>query len=926
MSIYTSTSKLPKPDKNKPSKPRKDKTPKEPRPAKKVNGWLITALINAVILVLCVLPWGLFRDFFTGAFGLVIYPATICLMLMSLVLAKVKKYTIHRRYVAYLLTIFVLVLMVVQLILTNSYPLTSFGGYLKMTYSTGTTAGGVVLGVIVYPLVKFLGKVGSYITLAIFISVFVSLLIEYVVRQKYAPKKTQISTLDFVPINDFKVPEPVTLDASKAKDKAEIARIKLGLKNSNAKIISSDMPEVLPKKTASRPELTKEYILTPPEPVLPTKPKAEDIFVKSENTASAFNAVKAEYGNTTAQKVEPKTDYSAYTTPKTIKRSPDEINNFNKKPNITPTPIVDNQFVDIDDIDDEMLEEIYDEPVESEEIAQEVIKSASEQAIDRDRMAAEALSNKPRQEMRPAQNQYNAPTRLFEDKPKIEGELIEPVRPEVKPEPIQPKPQPKPYVKPPLTLLKEVERVEADDSGRIQHNIEMLESTLENFKVPAKVIAVTKGPAVTRYELSMPTGVSVKKIEAYADDIAYALASNGSVRIEAPIPGKNAVGIEVPNDSVTPVYFQEIVSSKDFWLRPSPISMALGKDISGNIQYCNLDKLYHVIVAGSTGSGKSVCLNTMLLSMIYKSSPEDLRIILIDPKQVEFSAYEGLPHLLTKHVVTEKSHAINALNWAVKEMERRYGILKLNHVVNIKDYNNLPAVKEGKLDKMQYIVIVIDELADLMSENKREIEALLMRLAQKARASGIHLIVATQRPSVDVITGTIKTNFPSRIAFALTNFADSKTVLDASGAEKLLGKGDMLFKPNDAPEPRRVQGAYVSSEEVNAVVDFAKKNNDAYYDVNIEKEIFAKKDEYSAGGDNAGSSLDPLAKSVLKFFIETNSVSTSAIQRRFSVGFVRAGRIMDQLVYHKFVSQPEGNKPRQVMVALDDLDSLFPDD
>ena len=551
---------------------------------------------------------------------------------------------------------------------------------------------------------------------------------------------------------------------------------------------------------------------------------------------------------------------------------------------------------------------------------------------EKDRLAAEALSG------------ISQPQHIEDsvEEENIEPEIEEePAKPEVitNPTPVVPAPQPitqsaeyvdnskpehKPYIKPPMSLLKEGVHESEDDSEKVQRNIELLEQALENFKVPAKVIAVTKGPAVTRYELSMPTGISVKKIESYADDIAYALASNGSVRIEAPIPGKPAVGIEVPNDHITPVYFQEIVSSKDFWLRPSPISMALGKDISGNIQYCNLDKLYHVLVAGSTGSGKSVCLNTMLLSMIYKSSPEDLRIILVDPKRVEFSSYEGLPHLLTPHVITEKAQALNALNWAIKEMERRYVILQRNHVVNIKEYNNLPFVQSGALDKMPYIIIVIDELADLMSENKREIEERLMRLAQKARASGIHLIVATQRPSVDVITGTIKTNFPSRIAFALTNFADSKTVLDGSGAEKLLGKGDMLFKPNDAPEPRRVQGAYVSSEEVNAVVDFVKHNNEAYYDANIEKEIFAKKDESSVGQET-NNALDPLIKAVLRYFIETNSCSASSIQRRFSVGFVRAGRIMDQLEQHKLVTRQEGSKPRQVTISLEDIERMFPD-
>ena len=479
------------------------------------------------------------------------------------------------------------------------------------------------------------------------------------------------------------------------------------------------------------------------------------------------------------------------------------------------------------------------------------------------------------------------------------------------------------YVKPPVELLEYLEHVDVVSDEECNENIEKLETVLQDFKINAKVKAVQVGPAVTRYEIGMPQGVSVKKVQFHADDIAMALASNGGIRIEAPIPGKNAVGIEVPNRNVTSVSLREMIESLDFQKRVNPMSFVLGKDINGSIQFCNLDKMPHLLVAGSTGSGKSVCLNTMLISMLYKSSPEDVRLILIDPKTVEFSTYANLPHLLTPQIITTKEQTINALNWAIKEMEYRYTLLQKNQVVNIKEYNNLDIVKNNQVEKMPYIVIVIDELGDLMIDAKRDMEERIMKLAQKSRAAGIHLVIATQRPSVDVITGTIKANLPSRIAFALTNFADSKTVLDMSGAEKLLGKGDMLFKPSDLPEPRRVQGAYISSKEINAVVKFIKDNNKPDYDEDIGREITQTAESVGQSIDNDGVNFDPVLKDALRFFIQANQASITMIQRRFGVGYARAARIIDQMEQSGFISQPDGSKPRQVLISIEEYNLIF---
>lgn len=516
-------------------------------------------------------------------------------------------------------------------------------------------------------------------------------------------------------------------------------------------------------------------------------------------------------------------------------------------------------------------------------------------------------------------SKFNLPNRV--------NKSLEPEQ--MKIEDIKPKEEIPPYVAPNAEMLEYLEHVESISEEKLQDNVERLEQVLADFKVPAKVNNVTVGPAVTRYELSMPRGISVNKIVTMADDIAMTLASNGSIRVEAPIPGKNSVGVEVPNDKVTPVSLRELIDSQEFRVRGNPLSFILGKDINGDIIFCNLDKMPHLLVAGSTGSGKSVCLNTMLLSMCYKAGPQDLRFILIDPKMVEFSTYNGLPHLLMPEVITGKEMTINAFDWAIKEMEARYALFAKNHVVNINEYNKLDIVKSKKVEKLPFIVIVVDELADLMLEAKRELEDRIAKIAAKSRAAGIHLVLATQRPSVDVITGVIKNNLPSRVAFALTSYVDSKTILDGGGAEKLLGKGDMLFKMQDKPDPRRVQGAFVSSAEINRVVEFIKNRNKPVYDDAVSRAI-RNPHKQSAGADsvplNREQEFDPILKDVLRMFIEAKQASTSMIQRRYSVGYNRAGRIVEQMEEAGFITPPNGSKPRQVLITMEEFKAIFGDD
>lgn len=482
------------------------------------------------------------------------------------------------------------------------------------------------------------------------------------------------------------------------------------------------------------------------------------------------------------------------------------------------------------------------------------------------------------------------------------------------------------YVFPPITLLESHEKNLPSVTEDVIGKRALLEETLATFGINAKVRGVVIGPSVTRYEIEMPHGVSVKRILSLEDDISLALASRAGIRIEAPIPGKSAVGIEVPNESISTVSLREVLETQDFKQNRSPVTFALGKNISGECELCNLAKMPHILVAGATNSGKSICLNAIIISMIYKSSPEDLRLILIDPKRVEFSLYNDLPHLLIPNVITEVDKAVNALLWCVNEMERRFELLSMARCRNSEEYNNSRDVKNGEAPKMPYIVVIVDELADLMSSGKKELEEYLRRLTQKARAAGILLVLATQRPSVDVITGVIKTNCPARISFALTSQIDSRTILDSAGAESLLGKGDMLYKPSDAPSPRRVQGCFVSAEEVERVVDFIKENSSTSFDEKAQEAIEKPVVMHSNGQYEAvvgDPKWDPLLPQALKMFIENGQASTSAIQRRFLAGFPRASRIVDQLCQMGYLSEPVGTKPRTVLITMEEFYEKF---
>lgn len=469
------------------------------------------------------------------------------------------------------------------------------------------------------------------------------------------------------------------------------------------------------------------------------------------------------------------------------------------------------------------------------------------------------------------------------------------------------------YMFPPANLLNSpVLPKGSGDKKELINNAKILEETLESFGVEAKVVQVSRGPVITRYELQPNPGVKVSRIVSLSDDIALNLAAP-AVRIEAPIPGKAAVGIEVPNKDMSAVYLREIIESREFIDNDSPVAVALGKDVAGNCIVADLSKMPHLLIAGATGSGKSVCINSLITSILYKASPEKAKLLLIDPKVVELSTFNGIPHLLIP-VVTDAKKAAGALGWAVQEMTNRYKLFADNNVRNVESYNDLMAEKkpEAVLPK---IIIIIDELADLMMVAPNDVEDCICRLAQMARAAGMHLVVATQRPSVDVITGVIKANIPSRISFAVSSQIDSRTILDMSGAEKLLGKGDMLYYPIGESKPIRVQGAFISEKEVEQVVGFVKnQSSKSEYKEDIIDEI--------ENVNDSPKETDELLPEAIKIVVDTGQASISLLQRRLRIGYNRAARIIDGLEERGIIGGYEGSKPRQVLISKEEYEEM----
>ena len=605
----------------------------------------------------------------------------------------------------------------------------------------------------------------------------------------------------------------------------------------------------------------------------------------------------------------------------------------------TKLPSPDKKKYKSDDINEITLSDIEDMPVVQEENkvaltatngSQEVepiIHPASEPVFEPEPIAEpKAESNLPKEPVHPVMEEEKPRKNKKQDKMEIEDEVAAVEESIVKQENSGGR-----YVFPPVDLLKKGNAgASGDTRDYLNQTAAKLKETLKNFGINITITAINCGPAVTRYEFQPEMGVKVSKIVNLSDDIKMNLAA-ADIRIEAPIPGKAAIGIEVPNKESIPVMFRDLVESEEFHANKSPIAFAAGKDIAGKVMIADIAKMPHLLIAGATGSGKSVCINTIIMSILYRADPEDVKLIMIDPKVVELSVYNGIPHLFIP-VVTDPKKAAGALHWAVAEMTDRYQKFAEYGVRDLKGYNQkVEGIKDiddpDKPKKMPQIVIIVDELADLMMVAPGDVEDAICRLAQLARAAGIHLVIATQRPSVNVITGLIKANMPSRIAFSVTSGVDSRTILDINGAEKLLGKGDMLYYPQGLQKPLRVQGAFVSDKEVSDVVEFLKEHNEGEgYSSDIEERMNNISVSASTGADSAsgeGDDRDAYFLDAAKLLIDKDKGSIGMIQRYFKVGFNRAARIMDQLEEAGVVGPDEGTKPRQVLMSPEQLEAFI---
>ena len=925
----------------------------------KIVGYILVA--SSIICLFCLITHFVpfIKSFLLGVAGLFCYPFFITLMAVGFALVGHKKYVMPKKYGIYLSLSILFVLSILQLLLVKNNGL-NFWQYLGVSYTQKMTAGGIILGLVTAPFLYILNRLGAYIVFVALSLVFIALTVDYIyylsknenikkaiklaqVENKQEPAISKISVKELE--NNLKKNKTELLEDNKAKNsdiekvkltldakqenetQEEKAKRKLGLLASskqdeidNSRYFKTEQEQPQVKKI----ENTREYILSRDNKIELSDYSAKQLSkiqsnflnlknkIPSNNQSTILNnnnSIKQDYVKNVMPSKVIHDDLGLTVSPTTpsgnlkstmgnfeINEKPLNSENVFEKPKVN---IVENQ--DFNDFSDKQVEQSK----------QQTFEDKQENTLDVENFTNNILASLNKS----TTSSYVSGKTAFSNDV---TEIVEPIKPK---ETIN-------YVKPPIELLTTESMGLSLVSQDVVMKREELEIALDTFGIPAKVIGVVIGPAVTRYELEMPAGVSIKRLLALQEDIAYNLSSNGDIRIEAPIPGRRAVGIEVPNERIATVGLRDIIMSPEFMETKSNLSIALGKDISGAVKTFSLIKIPHLLVAGTTGSGKSVCINAIILSLIYRYSPDEVKFILIDPKRVEFSMYNNLPHLLMPNVITDSEKALNALSWCVDEMERRFIVFANARVKNLEEYNTSEEVLEGRAEKLPYIIFIIDELADLLMTAKKEAEDYICRILQKARAAGIHMILATQRPSVDIVTGKIKANLSARICFQLMTFADSKTVLDQAGADKLLGKGDMLFLSSDTGVPKRIQGCFVTTKEIDDVVTFVKENNGDYeFDLKTEQSILnpAKKSVVSqVDGDRASSDgYDALMPQVLKSVIENGHASISMIQRKFLVGFPRAARIIDQMEEAGYISPSDGSKSRSVYITMEEYEKLY---
>lgn len=856
---------------------RKGTSKKQQAPEDTFTREVVLWIVVAVSLLLFISNFGVggtignaVSRFFFGIFGLIAYIFPIVLLVGTFfaVSNKGNKVAVVKIIASCLFVLFLC--MLIELITDKSEVKTAIEAYF---YSYETKFGGGLLGgFLAHLLYPAFGMIGAYV-----IDIIVLIISLVLITERSALKGMQKG--------GKKVYESAKVSNERHRERVEQRREERELRRMDRKVegVAIDT-RIIPQKPAGRSEEISEIHMDNEVDLPEVKAEKRVTLTAKGNGTPAFSEeVLASFAEPDMPVDEPEPQMTGY-----AMKAP-----FMKEASVEKTEMT--PFMEEPSVEEPFMGEIFmEDPVTAD-------------AMPEDADMEQLLAAEAQQFMEPA---FDA-----EDSFAKENDI------EMKPEEVvQP---PKEYRFPPVDLLKKNEKQAGESKKQLQETASKLQQTLKNFGVNVTITNISCGPTVTRYELQPEMGVKVSKIVNLSDDIKLNLAA-ADIRIEAPIPGKAAIGIEVPNKENVMVSFRELVEAEEFQSHPSGISFCVGKDIGGKVTVADIAKMPHLLIAGSTGSGKSVCINTIIMSILYKADPKDVKLIMVDPKVVELSVYNGIPHLMIP-VVTDPKKAAGALRWAVAEMDDRYQKFAQTNVRDLKGYNakieSLPdAAGEAKPEKLPQIVIIVDELADLMMVAAGEVEEAICRLAQLARAAGIHLIIATQRPSVNVITGLIKANMPSRIAFAVTSGVDSRTILDMVGAEKLLGKGDMLFYPQGIPKPIRVQGAFVSDREVSDVVNFIKEENGSVaYSSAVEEHMnnAASGNETISIDSNSGTGdgRDQYFADAARLLIEKEKGSIGMLQRYFKIGFNRAARIMDQLEEAGIVGPEEGTKPRRVLMT-----------
>jgi len=924
-------------------------------------GISLVVLFSLLLITLAFDFFHIFTIIVIGSIGLLIYP--ICLFLITLGILMICDKKIKTSKATIVFCIFWIITFVLILHLATCPAIDDgFANYIKSTFKSCNTAGGVLFGLILYPLYYFTYNVASYIILSVILVVLTALIIDKLYFEFKNLKILKSNKLESV--NDDNAID--TFDEEDDDDEIEEIKYLHNKVSNNIEedIFIADEDDSLEKNNAlsklglsdNNKDDNIDYISkldsieqSNDDNKIETTTNKPNIFVHEDDFVTDSHVTKVTSLNKKEEEQKQKAAQDEIKRKEALEYLRISSGKFETKikekglDNVKPLKEIDatNNSVNLEKQKEENLQRLSNlssglfgnntssnggfNPFKNRETSSNDLYDSN---LSKDSFKINNLFDKNNNSFN--SNYTEQAKKVYTGETK--DNLVNPTGPrpvQVSMETITPKSNiqqkiykkpPQPYNKPPLDLLKKYAQNIDDDAEYIAEKGNLIVETLRAFKIETKIINATKGPTFTRYELQMAPGVSVNLVNGKINDLSMVLESE--CRVQVPIPGKNAFGVEVPNKKRTMVGLREILESANFQNSKSPLTFALGKDITADCKVACIDKLVHTLVAGSTGSGKSVCLNTLLASLLYKASPEDLRLLLVDPKQVEFSMFNNLPHMLIPKTITECEMAVDALSWLVDEMDRRYKKLSMLGVKKISEYNETQEVMSGSVPKMFYIVMIFDEVGDFMVRAKKEIEEKIKLLAAKSRACGIHLILATQRPTVDVITGTIKANLPSRISFAVNSYNDSKTILECSGAEYLLGQGDMLYLPQGTNDPQRIQGCFVDNKELMSVIKYVTENNEAEFDEEIENQMFNKNDGFNPG-NSAEEAFDPMLKDCLKFFIKTKKASASSLQANFGIGYPKANKIVVQMEKAGFISPGDSNGRRTLYTTPQEFEERF---